>query len=174
MLNPDSPLSRLLRAPMRPGMVRWLALRPARRGAMQVAETLRLDPSCGVQGDHYSSATSGQRQVTLISDTDLEAIGRCLGLAVTPERLRRNIVVSGINLHALKGWRFRVGTAVLEATGACHPCSRMEETLGEGGYNAVRGHGGIIARVVQAGAVRLGDAVERLDETPDVRRPPPP
>ncbi len=165
MFDPASPLARLLRAPMRPGVVRWLALRPARRGDMAVADALRLDPDAGVQGDHYRSATTRLRQVTLIADTDLEAIGRCVGIAVTPERLRRNIVVAGINLHALKGWRFRVGTAVLEATGACHPCSRMEETLGTGGYNAVRGHGGITARVVEPGEVRLDDAVERLDET---------
>ncbi len=166
MLNPASPLSRLLRAPMRPGVVRWLAVRPARRGAMAAQEALRLDPARGVEGDHYSGATTGQRQVTLISATDLDAIGAFLGAAAAPEQLRRNIVVSGINLHALKGWRLRVGGAVLEATGPCHPCSRMEETLGAGGYNAVRGHGGITARVVEAGTVRIGDTVERLDETP--------
>lgn len=165
MFSPGSPLARLLCAPMRPGTVCWLGTRPARHGAMEVAAALALDPASGVEGDHYRSATTGQRQVTLIADTDLEAIGRCLGLAVTPEHLRRNIVVAGVNLHALKGWRFRVGGAVLEATGACHPCSRMEQTLGTGGYNAVRGHGGITARVVAAGAARLGDTLERLDQT---------
>ena len=164
MFTSGSPLARLLEAPMRPGIIRWLGARPARRGAMDVAAALALDPAFGVEGDHYRGAATGQRQVTLIADTDLEAIGRCLGLAVTPEHLRRNIVVADLNLHALKGWRFRVGGAVLEATGACHPCSRMEETLGTGGYNAVRGHGGITARVVAAGPARLGDAVERLGQ----------
>jgi MOSC domain-containing protein YiiM len=72
-------------------------------------------------------------------------------------------VVAGINLHALKGRAFRVGSAVLAATGECHPCSWMEEILGPGGYNAVRGHGGITARIVQAGRVGLGDAVVRID-----------
>jgi MOSC domain-containing protein YiiM len=165
MFDPGSPLSRLLCAPMRPGVVRWLGIRPARRGTMGAVAALTLDPAFGVEGDHYRSATTGQRQVTLIADTDLVAIGRYLGLAVTPEHLRRNIVVAGVNLHALKGWRFRVGGALLEATGACHPCSRMEQTLGVGGYNAVRGHGGITARVVAAGAARLGDTLERLDQT---------
>ena len=164
MFSPGSPLARLLGAPMRPGVVRWLGTRLARHGTMETAERLVLAPAFGIEGDHYRGATTRQRQVTLIADTDLEAIGRCLGLAVTPEHLRRNIVVAGVNLHALKGWRFRVGGAVLEATGACHPCSRMEETLGVGGYNAVRGHGGITARVTGAGVARLGDALERLDQ----------
>jgi MOSC domain-containing protein YiiM len=35
----------------------------------------------------------------------------------------------------------------------------MEEIFGEGGYNAVRSHGGITARVVQSGVVRVGDGL---------------
>ena len=169
MLNPASPLARLLKAPMRPGTVVWLGIRPARRQDMVAVRSLTLDPAWGVTGDHYGGST-GVRQVTLIADFDLGAVARCVGLdAVAPERMRRNIVVGGINLHALKGWRFRVGGAVLEATGDCHPCSRMEETLGVGGYNAVRGHGGITARVVTAGEVHPGNAVDRLDEATPVR-----
>ena len=165
MLNPASPLARLMAAPMRPGVVAWIGLRPGRREPMLAVDAAALDPEAGLVGDRYRGATNRARQVTLIEAADLAAIADHLGLpGVEPRRLRRNVVVSGINLHALKGGRLRLGTAVLEATGECHPCSRMEEELGAGGYNAVRGHGGITARVIAAGEVRIGDAVSRLDE----------
>jgi len=76
-----------------------------------------------------------------------------------PGVLRRNVVVSGVNLLALKGKTFRVGDAVLRWTGLCHPCSKMETALGPGGYNAMRGHGGITASVEAAGRFAVGDAV---------------
>ncbi|HEV2553774.1 MAG TPA: MOSC domain-containing protein [Bosea sp. (in: a-proteobacteria)] len=161
-LDPTSPLARLLDAPMRPGRVVWIGLRPARRAPMLAVESVQLDAENGLSGDHYSSRTGGARHVTLIQAEHLAAIASHLGRdALAPECLRRNIVVAGINLAALKGRRFRLGTARLEATGECHPCSRMEEMLGPGGYNAVRGHGGITARVLEAGTARRGDALER-------------
>ena len=82
--------------------------------------------------------------------------------AVSPAILRRNVVVSGLPVIALKGRRFRIGTAVFEGTGDCDPCSRMEAALGPGGYNAMRQHGGLCARVIASGSFALGDAVEPL------------
>ena len=73
--------------------------------------------------------------------------------------LRRNVVVSGIPLIALKGRRFRIGDVLLEGTDPCDPCSRMEAALGAGGYNAMRGMGGLCARILEGGSLRLGDAV---------------
>ena len=68
-------------------------------------------------------------------------------------------MVSGINLLALKDREFKIGSATLKMTGLCHPCSRMEETFGSGGYNAVRGHGGINACVITPGVIQLNDKV---------------
>lgn len=156
MLNPNAPLAVLMNAPVRPGTVEWIGVRPDRRAPMSVRETVLLDPNQGVIGDRYNGR-SGNRHVTLIAREHLAAIAGFLGQEVQPEQLRRNIVISGVNLLALKDKRFQLGEAVLEMTGECHPCSRMEETFGPGGYNAVRGHGGITARVLEAGEVRVGD-----------------
>ncbi len=155
-----SPIGRLLAAPVRPGSVVWLGVRPVRRAPLVVCREFRIGANGRIEGDH---AREGARAVTLISDTDLEAIASFLGTSapLAPARLRRNVVVRGLNLHALKEGTFRLGSARLAMTGLCHPCSRMEEELGPGGYNAVRGHGGIVARVLEAGTVRLGDALVR-------------
>lgn len=166
-LNPASPLARLLTAPMRPGEVTWIGLRPARREPLLPVGTALLDPEDGLAGDHYRSRTNRARQVTLIQIEHIAAIASHLGHdRLEPSELRRNIVVRGINLLALKGMRFSLGSAVLEATGECHPCSRMENILGQGGYNAVRGHGGITARIVSGGAVHIGDAIRRRLDDP--------
>ncbi|WP_235075794.1 MOSC domain-containing protein [Asticcacaulis sp. AC460] len=146
-------------APVRPGVVTWIGLRPKRQAPVEVVERASLTTTVGLVGDRYSGR-SGERHVTLIQAEHLTAIAAYLGLdAVAPEQLRRNIVVAGLNLQALKERRFRLGSALLEMTGECHPCSRMEETFGPGGYNAVRGHGGITARVLEDGEVCVGDAV---------------
>ncbi|MGY0193890.1 MOSC domain-containing protein [Leptothrix sp. BB-4] len=103
------------------------------------------------------------RQVTLIQAEHLDVIARLARVdRVDPIGLRRNLVVSGINLLALKNARLQVGEAVLEIVGPCQPCSRMEETIGAGGYAAMRGHGGMTARVISTGAIRLGDGVRAL------------
>ncbi len=160
MFAPGASLRLLLEASVRAGRVQWVGVRGARRAALREVDAVELDPVSGIAGDH---ARSPKRQVTLIDAAALAAIASFLGRAhVDPASLRRNIVVSGINLHALRGARVRIGEAELEITGECHPCSRMEETFGTGGYNAVRGQGGVTARVCLAGIVRRGDAVLRL------------
>lgn len=152
-----------------PGRVEWIGLRPRRREPLQaVSETVAL-AELGLKGDHRTGKTPGSgRQVTLISREFIAQIELFTGLeGIDPATLRRNIVVSGINLNALRRQRFRVGDALFEATQLCHPCARMEEALGAGGVAAMLGHGGLCAKIIEGGAVRLGDtitAVESLDE----------
>jgi MOSC domain-containing protein YiiM len=163
---PDSYLAKLLATFPHAGRVEWLGVRPERRAPVEVVDRV-VAVDGGLVGDHYAG---GKRQVTLIQAEHLPAIAALVRrdraahpLGLDPALLRRNIVVGGVNLLALKGRRFRIGEAVLEGTGPCEPCSRMEEALGSGGYNAMRGHGGLTARVVFGGAIRVGDEVIAVD-----------
>ena len=161
----EKQMGALLRCFPRDGQVRWIGVRPQRRGVIDVRDQVEAIADIGLAGDHYRSRSSGKRQVTLIQSEHLAVVGALLGEeALDPARLRRNIVVSGINLLALKGCRFRIGDALFEASGLAHPCSRMEEELGPGGYNAMRGHGGLTARVIDGGVIRVGDSVSHIDD----------
>ena len=163
MVTKGSLIEKLLSTLPQVGTVTWIGVRPARRAKPISVTEVRAEVGSGLAGDHYAGKGVGKRQVTLINEEHLAAIASMLGTGeATPALLRRNIVVKGLNLLALKDKTFRIGEAVLETTGLCHPCSRMEENLGSGGYNAVRGHGGITARVVQGGIIRVGDEVEGL------------
>jgi len=158
-------LRELTRRQPRSGSVNWIGLRQEKRQPMTAVETVEAETSQGLVGDRYRGKR-GTRQVTLIQAEHLPVMAALMEMdELLPETLRRNLVISGINLLSLKDRRFRIGTAVLSYTGLCHPCSRMEEVLGAGGYNAMRGHGGITARVIEAGRIDLGDTLLVLPDT---------
>jgi MOSC domain-containing protein YiiM len=145
------------------GRVEAIIVRGAPRDpARSIAETIALagiglaDDRLGKRGETELST----RQVTLIQAEHLPVIAQLARVnALDPISLRRNLVISGINLVALRNAKVQVGEAVLEVVGPCQPCSRMEEEIGPGGYAAMRGHGGMTARIVVGGQIRVGDLV---------------
>lgn len=162
-MNNESPLQKLMDTLPRSGRVEWIGLRPSKEDEMQSVERVMVGMEHGLEGDRFRGRPGGKRQVTLIQQEHLAMIASCMGLKkVSPALLRRNMVISGLNLLALKGKTFEIGDAVLRFTGLCHPCSKMEMRLGPGGYNAMRGHGGITTTVIQAGEIKVGDFVRAL------------
>ena len=141
----------------RQGRLEWIGLRAARYEPMDVVDTAQITED-GLVGDH---GRAGKRAVTLIQAEHLAVIAALSDNAdIKPSTLRRNLLVSGLNLLALRKGMVCVGDAVLHIESPCPPCSRMEKDLGPGGYNAMRGHGGWYASVANAGVLRVGDAVE--------------
>ncbi|WP_420396591.1 MOSC domain-containing protein [Nioella sp.] len=137
----------------RPGRIDWIGLRPARKAEMKAVPRIEILDH-GLAGDH---ARPGKRAVTLIQAEHLPVIATLAEHPqVAPETLRRNLVVSGLNLSATRNRIIRIGTARLRITGPCAPCSRMERALGPGGYNAMRGHGGWCAEVLTPGPLAIG------------------
>ena len=165
-MEPPTLRDRLSRVPQI-GRVIWIAVRPAHGVAMQSLERAEVIADRGIVGDRAAKRGGGKRQVTLIQAEHLPVIAALAGRGeLDPALLRRNLVVSELNLVAARALFddrplvLCIGAeVVLEVTGPCDPCSRMEELLGPGGYNAMRVHGGMTARVLAGGTLRVGDAV---------------
>lgn len=155
-------LKQLMKNFPKSGRIEWIGLREERNEELTVVKEASVSPESGLQGDHYRGS-SKKRQVTLIQKEHIDAVSAMMGLEVSPALLRRNVVVSGINLLSLKDTTFELGSAILQFTGLCHPCSRMEKNLGRGGYNAMRGHGGITAEVLKEGVFKTGDRLTVLN-----------
>lgn len=146
------------------GKLEWIGLRPARKVAMVSVEKTIAIADRGLQGDRRLEGSKGSaRQVSIISVEFIRAIADNLGVAHIPvDILRRNLLVSGINLNALRHQYFQIGSAVFQATAQCHPCSRMEAALGKGGLVAMLGYGGLCAKILESGEISCGDEVVYL------------
>ncbi|MFT4738984.1 MAG: MOSC domain-containing protein YiiM [Cyclobacteriaceae bacterium] len=148
----------LLRTIPQIGEVVAMTIRPERKMDPIYVEKVEAVAGSGLSGDHFA-AKSIKREVTLIQAEHLNVVEELLSREVPLHMTRRNIMVKGINLLALKGQQFTIGDAVFEGTGECYPCSRMEANFGPGGYNAMRGHGGLTAKIIQSGTIKPGDKV---------------
>ena len=147
-----------------PGRLQAIFLRPERLASPVSVESV-LVTEAGLEGDH---GRPGKRAVTLLQAEHLPVIASLAGReSVAAEDLRRNLLISGLNLSALRSKSIALGEElVLSITGPCAPCSRMEKALGHGAYTAMRGHGGWCATVERPGAISLGDTVRPLGGTP--------
>jgi MOSC domain-containing protein YiiM len=102
-------------------------------------------------------------QVTFIAVEDLDDIERETAVSVKNGEHRRNVITRGISLKTLRrGEQFRVGDVVFEYRGPRSVCKYVERLTGPGMTQALRGRGGVCARVIAGGAVRVGDEIEVL------------
>jgi MOSC domain-containing protein YiiM len=143
----------------RDGRLDWIGLRPARLAPMSHRSDHAQVTEAGLVGDH---GRPGKRAVTLIQAEHLPVIARFAGLdRSTPETLRRNLVISGINLAALRGRRVRIGAVMLRITGPCAPCSRMEAALGPGRLQRDARPWRMVCGGGAPGKIALGDLGQR-------------
>ena len=128
----------------------------------------------GLDGDRYAEGSgtfSGRgpkdkrRPVTLMEQEAVEAVGRELGTELEARIFRRNLLVSGISLLELVGREFRIGALRFQGLRTCPPCGHLDRLTGLDTRQVLKGRGGIVADVLDDGAIRTGDPVEVLDPT---------
>lgn len=147
------------------GRLEWIGVRPSTHEPMRGVPSAACSRTSGLEGDRYRGPAGGPRLVTLFQQEHLTIVGQLLRRGpIAPESTRRNLLISGFNLLACKNRYFRIGECVLRGTRFCHPCSKMESTIGPGGYAAMVGHGGLTATVLKEGVLNVGDVVELLPE----------
>lgn len=123
----------------------------------------------GLAGDRYAlgvgfysqnPTTAGARELTLIDAGAITRVTEATGLPFATIESRRNLITTGIDLDALIGQSFSVGDAVCEGVRSCPPCVHLEALTGKKVMNALVRTGGLRARIVQGGTIRVGDPIE--------------
>jgi len=151
------------------GIVEGIFLSPEGGAQMKGVEVAVALEGYGLEGDRYGAGTGHWSrfgrvcEVTFIAAEDLDDIERGTGVGVKNGEHRRNVVTRGISLKTLRrGKRFRVGEVVFEHRGPRSVCRYIERLTEPGMTQALKGRGGICARVIENGAVRVGDEIELL------------
>jgi MOSC domain-containing protein YiiM len=121
----------------------------------------------GLTGDRYQREKIGhKRQVTFFElDVHRDLLRRFPGSEVETDVYRRNVVIDGVDLNGLIGKQFRLGGVLFEGVEECRPCYWMDTAFGPGAEEALKGRGGLRARILKSGTIRKGP--QKLIVDPD-------
>lgn len=122
----------------------------------------------GLAGDRYANlkgtfqdgeSVEPDQEVTLIEEEALQGASREYSLEVAHRDSRRNLLTRGVALNHLVGQQFHVGEVLLEGIRLCEPCAHLEKLTREGVQKSLVHRGGLRARIVQGGNLRLADLI---------------
>lgn len=137
---------------------------------MQSLPDVRALENRGLEGDRYlkglgtySKKPGADRQVTLIESEALRDLAMECGTLLAPAESRRNLVTEGIALNPLVGQTFRVGEVTLKGERLCEPCGYLAELTGKDVFQPMVGRGGLRARILVGGTIRVGDPIEAAE-----------
>jgi MOSC domain-containing protein YiiM len=137
--------------------------------ALDEAEAIASE---GLIGDRYrdgagfysdTPTTPGARELTLIEKEALAAVERETGISLAPHEHHRNLTTRGVALPALIGRRFRIGEVLCEGVRSCPPCNHLEDVTGKPVMPPLVHRGGLRARIIRGGRLRVGDSIAPID-----------
>lgn len=148
------------------GRVQAIYVARAGGAPMEAVQEVEAVADTGLRGDRYAEQTgywSGvdECQVTLIEGEMIDQIDSETDVEIEHGEHRRNIITRGVRLFDFAGKRFSVGEAVLEYDRPRPPCRYVEALTQPGMMAALAGgRGGICARVIESGAIRVNDDID--------------
>jgi MOSC domain-containing protein YiiM len=143
-----------------PGIVKGIAVRDTSRAPMKEQQQVEVTLQHGIVQDYRGT---GLRQVTFLDAGQWQEVLAELGIDLPWYTRRANVLIEGIDLPATVGWRLQVGACRFAIGGETTPCDRMDEL--QPGLRRILTpalRGGVWGKVLQGGALRVGDAVQVL------------
>ena len=146
------------------GTVEGIHTTAEKAAPVEPAERVTVVALHGIEGDRkFGSHERGSgRDLTLIPAESLETLEREHGIALAPGESRRQVTTRGIDVHALVGRRFRVGTVEAVGIELCEPCNHLESLTQPGVMRGLVHTAGINADAVSGGEIAIGDEVVDL------------
>ena len=111
----------------------------------------------GIKGDRYFGWKDDYKgQVTFFAEETWERL--CQQMEVTDKDagvFRRNVITRGVDLNTLIGKEFEVQGVRFLGTQEAAPCHWMNEAFGPGAEAALQGYGGLRAKILTDGILRV-------------------
>jgi MOSC domain-containing protein YiiM len=162
------------------GFIEHIHIAPAAAAATRSLAEVRAIAGVGLEGDRYAAGKGYwspdhkvSRDLTLIEAEVVEEVAREHEPALAAGETRRNVTTRGIRLNDLVGMTFRIGEVLCEGAGLCEPCRYLESITGRRLIAGLVHRGGLRARLLSSGVIRVGDPIEIVGATqPEARRRP--
>jgi MOSC domain-containing protein YiiM len=147
----------------------------------QSQASVRAVPGRGLEGDRYFGGTGTfsphpQRpdfEVTLIQREHVEAFASLCGVSFTSREARRNLVTVGVDLNALVGREFRIGSVLVRGIRLCEPCNYLAKQTSPAVLRGLLHKGGLRAQILSEGVIRVGDQLVEAAPEPPAEDPSP-
>ena len=150
------------------GTVEAICIAAGDSAPMQAVTQIEAIVGVGLRGDRYAEGTGfysarptdpGAREVTLFEAEVLDLLRAEHGIELSATEHRRNLTVRGVRLLDLLGERFSIGEVVLEGVKDFPPCEHLQGLTGKALLRPLHNRGGLRARVVVGGTLRVGDRI---------------
>ena len=138
---------------------------PAGKHSIHEVRELQCVAHRGIVGDRFFDHKDNYKgQITFFSWETFEQLRVAVHSPdAKPSAMRRNVLVSGIDLNSLVGKVFEIQGIRFEGTEECKPCYWMDQAIGPGAENFLKDNGGLRARILSDGILSVGSATCNRD-----------